>query len=263
MDTPLISVIIPAYNAEKTLEAAVRSVLSQTWGNIEVIVVDDCSADATGEIAGAIAAGDSRVRVYRNESNHGVSYNRNFGVKAAAGSYVAFLDSDDLWLPEKLEKQMRLVERYPEASLFFTGSGFITEDGKRYGYVLRVPENINYRQLAAQNLISCSSVLARRETMLAFPMENDEVHEDFAVWLRILRQESYAYGVDEPLLVYRVSGNSKSGNKVKAAKMTFNTYRFVGIPPLQRIWSFFLYTLRSVRKYSALRASVTEEDYFS
>jgi len=257
----MVSVIIPAYNAEKTLAEAVRSAQAQTWRDLEILIVDDCSRDATGAIAAALAGEDPRIRCYRNEVNRGVSYNRNFGVAQARGEYVAFLDSDDIWRSDKLERQMRLAEAHPEASLFYTGSGYITAEGNRCSYVFHVPERVDFRRLPAQNVISCSSVLARRETMRATPMENDAVHEDFAVWLRVLRRERYAYGVDEPLLIYRISAQSKSGNKRRSAHMTFETYRFVGIPPVRRLWYFGLYTLRSLRKYRGIRASVTEERY--
>ena len=257
----MVSVVIPAYKAEKTLEAAVRSVQRQTWRELEILIVDDCSPDATGEIAEALAAEDPRIRCFHNQVNRGVSYNRNFGVAQARGEYVAFLDSDDLWRSDKLERQMDLAAAHPEASLFYTGSGFITAEGRRCSYVFRVPVRIDFKRLSSQNVISCSSVLARRETMLATPMENDAVHEDFAVWLRVLRREAFAYGVDEPLLIYRISAQSKSGNKLRSAKMTFDTYRFAGIPPLRRLWCFGAYTIRSLRKYRGIRSSVTEEEY--
>ena len=186
---------------------------------------------------------------------------RNRGVREARGEWIAFLDSDDLWLPDKLEKQMALAARHPEAGLFFTGSAFISEDDRRYGYTLSVPERVNYRRLLGQNVISCSSVLVRRALMERCPMGNDAIHEDFAVWLKILREEPWAYGVNEPLLVYRVSRSSKSGNKLKAARMTFGTYRYVRVPLPLAVWSGVLYTVRGIRKFRAIGASLTDETF--
>ena len=162
-------------------------------------------------------------------------------------------------MPEKLKRQMALAAQHPEAGLFFTGSAFISEDDHKYGYTLSVPERVNYRRLLGQNVISCSSVLVRRELMERFPMGNDAIHEDFAVWLKILREEPWAYGVNEPLLVYRLSRSSKSGNKLKAARMTFGTYRYIRVPLPLAVWSGILYTVRGIRKFRAIGASLTDE----
>lgn len=257
----LVSVIIPAWRAEKTLAATLDSVLCQTWNDLEILVVDDASPDGTLALARRFAAKDGRVRVLAQTENGGVSKARNRGVQEARGEWIAFLDSDDLWMPDKLEKQMALAKKHPEAGLFYTGSAFVSEDDRRYGYTLRVPERVNYRRLLGQNVISCSSVLARREMLLHYPMGSDTIHEDFAVWLKILREQPWAYGVNEPLLVYRVSRSSKSGNKLKAARMTFGTYRYVHVPLPLAVWSGMLYTVRGIRKFRAIGASLTEEKF--
>lgn len=112
------------------------------------------------------------------------------------GEWIAFLDSDDLWHPKKLEKQMAITERNPEAVFLFTGSAFIEDDGMTIAHVLHVPQKIGRRKLLGQNVISCSSVLIRRELMLEYPMpEEDGIHEDFATWLAILTKIPYAYAV--------------------------------------------------------------------
>ena len=257
----LISVVMPARNAQSTIREAIRSALDQTWRELELLVMDDGSTDGTAGIVRSLAARDERIRFFQNETNRGVSWCRNFGVEQARGEWIAFLDSDDLWRREKLEKQMALVRRHGDAGLFFTGSGFITADGKACTYQMHVPEKVSYRQLLKQNVISCSSVLCRRELLERHPMENDAVHEDFAVWLRILREEPLAWAVDEPLLMYRVSASSKSGNKWKAARMTAATYRFVGEPWWSIAWNGVFYTIRGIRKFRAIAASRTEEPW--
>ena len=261
MEKELVSVVMPAYNAERTIESAIRSVLRQSWTALELLVVDDASSDGTGEIVERWSARDPRVRYLPQKRNSGVSRSRNIGVEAAEGAWIAFLDSDDLWREDKLEKQMALASRHPEAGLFFTGSGFITWDGKKYTHVLHVPESMDYRKLLQQNLISCSSVLARRELMLCYPMENDAIHEDYAVWLRILKEEPLAWAVDEPLLIYRISAHSKSGNKGKAARMHVETLRTLGEGVPSVVWNTFLYALRSLRKFRAIAASRTDEPW--
>lgn len=261
MGNNLVSVVMPAYNAAGTIDSAIASVLRQSWRELELLVVDDASSDATGEIVRGWAARDPRVRFLPQSRNGGVSRSRNIGVEAARGEWIAFLDSDDLWRSDKLEKQLALTERHPEAGLFFTGSGFITQDGMRCGHVLRVPESVDYRALLRQNVISCSSVLVRRELMKRHPMENDAIHEDYAVWLRILREEPLAWAVDEPLLIYRVSASSKSGNKGKAALMYVKTLRTVGVPLPSIVWNSMIYSVRSIRKFRAIAASRTREPW--
>jgi len=254
METPWISIVVPAYKAEKTVGKTLESICSQTYPHWEAIVINDCSPDGTLAVLEAAAAQDPRIRVYTNEKNSGVSFTRNRAVDLARGEWIAFLDSDDYWLPEKLEKQMALAEQHPDCGLFYTGSAFVDENGDAFDYTMPVPERVDYRELMKQNVISCSSVLVRRELLRRYPMENDAVHEDFAVWLRILRDGTEARGVNEPLLVYRVSRNSKSGNKKKAVLMTWKTYLFVGIPWYQAAWNMCFYAFRSLRKYRSIRS---------
>jgi teichuronic acid biosynthesis glycosyltransferase TuaG len=249
-----VSVVMPAYNAGKTLLRAMESVLSQDHGLLELLVIDDCSQDDTAALAQSLAQRDSRVRLLRNQQNGGVSFSRRRGVEAAAYDYIAFLDSDDYWEPEKLTRQLKALEAHPEASLCFTGSAFIDDRGNRSDYVLNVPETLTFQQLLKQNVISCSSVLVRRELMLAHPMVDDrDIHEDYAAWLRILRQIPYALGIDEPLLVYQISTGSKSGNKLKAARMQWRTYRVAGVPLPTAAVSFCAYAVRNLQKYRRIK----------
>lgn len=254
MMMPQISIVVPAYKAEKTVGKTLESIRNQTYTNWEAILVNDCSPDGTLTLLESAAAADGRFRVVTNEKNSGVSYSRNRGVQLARGEWIAFLDSDDYWTEDKLEKQLALAEKYPDCGLFYTGSAFVNENGVPYEYTLSVPERVDYRELLKQNVVSCSSVLVRREWLERYPMENDGIHEDFAVWLRILRSGAEARGVNEPLLVYRLSSQSKSGNKKKAALMTWKTYRFVGVSLLRSAWSMGFYTIRSLRKYSGIRS---------
>ena len=253
MERELISVVMPAYNAARTLEASVRSVLGQTDPDWELLVLDDCSTDGTWALIERLAALDRRIRPLRNERNCGVGLTRNRGVSLAKGSWIAFLDSDDLWTPDKLVKQRALAARYPETGLFYTGSGFLTAAGETLDYVLHVPETIERRELLKQNLISCSSVLAKKELLLRFPMESGRgMHEDFVTWLRILEAERVARGLDEPLLLYRRAEKSKSSNKLRAARMNWNAYRAAGLSAPESLYYMLWYTLRGVKKYAAL-----------
>ena len=249
----LISIVMPAYQAEKTLEASVLSVQKQTYENWELLLIDDCSKDTTWELALRLAKQDPRIRPFRNTRNMGVSAARNQGIHQANGEWIAFLDSDDLWEKDKLEKQLRLIQLHIDADLVFTGSAFIDKNGNRSAYCLPVPQTIRYRQLLKQNVISCSSVLVKKKWMLRYPMLHDDMHEDFAVWLQILKNGGRAYGVNEPLLIYRLSADSKSGNKKKAARMTYKVYRYMGLNTLQALYFFCWYTGKNLYKYWKIR----------
>ncbi len=253
-DFGLISIIMAAYNAEKTINQAISSVLNQTYPNFELLVINDCSKDETAKLVKDIAAKDSRVRLISNAKNSGVSYTRKHGLKEAKGSWIAILDSDDAWAPEKLEKQISLQERM-NADLLFTGSAFMDSGGQPIDWYLHAPEEVTYRQLLKQNVLSNSSVLVRKELYAKHYAIGDGMHEDFAIWLSILKEGKKAYGVDEPLLIYRIAKSSKSGNKVKAAKMNWNTYRYVGLNPIEAAYYEGWYMIKNVIKYTNLKIS--------
>lgn len=249
----LVSVIMPAYNAEMTIAASIESVLSQTHTALELIIIDDGSKDKTADIARAYEKADARVRFFINETNGGVSNARNRGVELCQHDWVAFLDSDDRWAEDKLEKQLAAAEAHPECALFFTSTCYVFEDGEMSHYVLHAPEKVYRSDVLRQNVISCSSSLVRREALLRHPMKNDRmIHEDMAAWVAILGETPYAVGIDEPLLIYRISKSGKSGNKLVAAKMQWRTYRAAGIPLFKALGCYIVYAWRGVKKYASI-----------
>lgn len=241
-----VSVVIPAYNSSRTIGAAVDSVLAQSIP-VEIIIVDDCSED---NLVHALEKykDDDRVSVFVNEKNLGVAASRNRGVELASCRYVAFLDSDDMWKPGKLEKQLELVEE-TGAVLCSTARELITDSGERTGRVIAVPETVTYKQLLRGNVINCSSVLVDRDVALEFPMGNDDVHEDYICWLRILKKYGKAVCINEPYLLYRQTRNSKSGSKLASAKMTFEVYRKLGFGMMRSCVYFVCYAVNGVVKY--------------
>lgn len=260
MKIAAVSVVMPAHNAEKTIAMGIQSVLNQTFKQIELIIVDDLSDDRTLFIAESFSERDSRIRVRKNTRNMGTAVSRNRGVEEAKYEWVAFIDSDDLWEADKLEKQIAVMEKFPGYSICFTGSGFVNESGIKYGYTLNVPERISYAELLKQNLISCSSVLVKKETLLRIPMHSEPgIHEDFATWIRILREETFAIGINEPLLIYRIHPSSKSGNKLHAACMQWRTYRNVGINKWKIPYYFTIYSIRGFKKYFSIQKSAIKQ----
>ena len=247
-----ISIIMPAYNAEKFISQAINSVINQSYDKWELIVIDDCSKDDTAQIIREYELQDKRIRRIVNEENLGASKTRNKGVSLAHYDWVAFLDCDDMWEREKLEKQVLLLESDSTAELIFTGSAFMNHNGEKKEHILQVPSKVSYEELLKQNIISCSSVMIKKKYLLMYTMPGDEMHEDFSVWLRVLKEIPCAHGINEPLLIYRLSENSKSSNKVKAAMMTYRVYKFVGLNWFQRMYYMFFYAYRSLKKYSNL-----------
>ena len=248
----LVSIIMPAYNCEKYVAEAINSILAQTYRNWELLVLDDGSKDNTLRLIKEFSQKDSRIKALSNGKNMGVSATRNRGIEIASGEWIAFLDSDDVWKPEKLEKQFEIVVK-EAAEFLFTGSSYINEEGEYYKGIFEVPEKITYKKLRNQNVISCSSVLVRKKYFEHIKMEKDEMHEDYAVWLRILKLGVTAYGVNEPLLIYRISRNSKSGNKIKTVKMTYKVFRFVGINPIGSIYFMVRHLMGAYKKYRVIK----------
>lgn len=245
-----VSVIMPAWNSEKTIDFAISSVVAQTHQRWELIVIDDGSSDATRRIVREWEARDPRVKLLKNRENQGVSLARNRGVRHARYPFIAFLDSDDAWLPEKLELQLAELENHPEAAICCTATAFLDCRGCRLRHIFQVPDSLTYRDLLPQNAICCSSVLARAEYVRRFPMVPDpDIHEDYALWLAILGVTPRAVGVDRALTIYRVNPAGKSGNKFRSAWMQWRTYLHIGLTRRLAAFYFTQYALRGVKKY--------------
>ena len=251
----LISVILPVYNSGKTLEEAVTTVLGQTYKDIELLIVDDCSTDNTPEICRLLASQDSRIRVITNPVNQGRLRSRLIAAGEAKGAWLAFIDADDLWRPEKIARQLELRDK-KGCDIVYTASAFIDADGKPYEWIMNVPAEISYKILLKQNIISNSSAMVRRDDYIKYSPSGEDLpdmHEDFACWLAMLRDGLVACGVNEPLLVYRVSKTSGSGNKFKSFSLNINTYRYLRLGFFSRLYYQMCYSVNGIRKYRHFR----------
>jgi teichuronic acid biosynthesis glycosyltransferase TuaG len=244
---PLVSVIMPAYNAEKTIEESVQSVIAQTCENWELLIIIDKGDDKTDMISEGYAQKDDRMQVIVNAERLGIAGSRNRGIELAGGDWLAFLDSDDLWTADKLEKQLVFMDNH-NAQISYTASAFEDMDGKRSNYIQPAIFNLDFNTFLNRNIMSCSSVMVRRELAHEFMFELGNVREDWLLWLNIVSRVGVSYGLDEPLLIYRQTENSESSDKLKIGIGTFNTYRKVGCNFIISAVRTFQYLLYSMKK---------------
>ncbi len=214
------SVIMPVYNSVLTLHGAIDSLLAQSYSDFELIAVDDFSSDESARILESYAAKDPRVKVMRSDRNQGVAGARNLGISAAKGRYLAFLDSDDLWLPEKLQMQYEEFRR--GASVVFSSYVRFFSDGREKEIV--APSKATYKSMLKGNCIGNLTGAYDSQVLGKFYQE-PVGHEDYLMWLRILSTGVVACGIKRPLARYRVGGSSLSGNKTRAARWTWMIYR--------------------------------------
>jgi teichuronic acid biosynthesis glycosyltransferase TuaG len=239
---------MPARDAEDTIQASVRSVVDQTYQDWELIIIDDGSATPVPAFA------DRRVKVFRHEASRGVAHSRNRGARLAQGEWLAFLDADDLWDKRKLERQLAFMVRH-QAQISYTATAFMDADGRLFDYVLPAVERLTHDELLRRNLMSCSSVMARREYLSRYPFPTRKnTHEDVCVWRRVVKEVGIAYGLDEPLLIYRLSARSQSANRVKSALMTYNSYRESGYNVIASLALTARYAVWSVTKRKLIYA---------
>lgn len=243
-DSNLVSVIMPAYNSELFLKESVASVVAQSHRDWELVIVNDASKDDTLHLARELAEGDARIRVIDLESNGGVANARNAGLQAARGRYVAFLDSDDLWLPDKLKTQLQFM-RDRGAAFTFTQYRRFSQTGS-LSKPISIPAAVNYTKLLRGNVIGCLTVVIDRTKIPDASMPPVK-HEDYVTWLRILRSGNTAHGISQDLARYRVGSGSVSANKKRAAGWTWNIYRNIeGLSLARSSWCFLNYFLYAI-----------------
>jgi teichuronic acid biosynthesis glycosyltransferase TuaG len=242
-----VSVVMPAYDAERTLAASMRSVLAQTHADVELLVVDDRSRDATWAIAERLAAYDARVVPIRQPRNGGVAAARNAGIEAAQGSHLAFLDSDDRWYPDKLERQLARM-RATGAKLSYASYRRVDE-GDRALSVVRPPAEIDYAAMLKSNRIGNLTGLYDRS--LGDARFRKVGHEDYVFWLEMMRRAGRGVRADdgEPLADYLVRAGSLSSDKLRAAGWQWRIYRDIERLDVARAaWYFAHYAGNAIVK---------------
>ena len=246
---PLVSVIMPAYNAECFVEEAVRSVIGQTVLDWELLVLDDCSRDGTCAIVERLAEEDNRIRLIRNQQNMGVAKTRNRGMDLCKGQYVAFLDSDDVWHPDKLERQIALAQE-TGADLVYCSYAVVNEIGTQAKADYIVPNHTSFSGLLKENVIGCSTVLLTATVARQNRFVVDFYHEDYVLWLSLLKKGHKAAGCTDVLTDWRYLENARSFDKRQGAANRWKIYRhYLDMPLHECIWPFVCYAVAGFKKY--------------
>ncbi|WP_374367247.1 glycosyltransferase family 2 protein [Stutzerimonas sp.] len=246
----IVSVITPSCNSGSFISDTIGSVLAQTFTNWEMIIVDDASVDNSVELIEGFAKLDGRIKLIRLSSNQGAAVSRNTALEMAQGRYIAFLDSDDLWLPDKLEKQLNFMQKnnFP-----FTYGAYekINGQGRVFGHV-GVPSRVRYSDLLKTCSIGCLTAMYDTEYFNKVAMPLIRKRQDLGLWLKLLKKVDYAYGLNEILGQYRVRCDSISANKASAAVYTWRLYREVeNLSLLRASYYFSHYSVRGLLRTKA------------
>ncbi|WP_231135758.1 glycosyltransferase family 2 protein [Proteus terrae] len=218
MNNEIFSIIMPAYNAEKTIFYSIESILNQTYSNFKIYIINDNSCDKTENII--LSFSDERIIYIKNKKNMGVSLSRNIGIKLSKGKFIAFLDSDDLWVPNKLEEQYKkLINGWDVVCSNYTTFDETNQIKHRVS-----PEIINYSDMLLSNFIGNLTGVYNKDNIGKVYQKN-KGHEDYIMWLDILKKSKKAYCIQKPLAKYRISEKSLSGNKLKAMQWQWSIYR--------------------------------------
>jgi teichuronic acid biosynthesis glycosyltransferase TuaG len=241
---PLVSIITPSWNVEGLIGETIASVQAQSFADWELLIADDCSTDSTAAVIESHAASDPRIKLIRQPRNGGPALARQAAIEHAQGRFIAFLDSDDLWLPAKLERQIAFAREH-RAALSFTAFRRINEDGSVTGRLISVPASLTYDQLLRNTAIATLTALVDRDIAGPIAMKN-EGYDDFCLWLSILKSGHVAYGLNEDLARYRVRGVSVSSRRMRAAGWVWYIYRNVErLSLVKSAWCFAHWSARA------------------
>ena len=247
---PEISIITPAYNAENYLCETIESVQKQSFEDWELIIVDDCSTDNTSVVANDYAKKDSRIKVIKAPKNGGVAAARNIGLENATGDYIAFVDSDDLWKADKLEKQLAFMKEKGCVLSYTDFQKFNTTDGS-LGKVMRCPKRMRANDILKNTAIGCLTVMVHKKQSGDFRMPPLNHTEDNCTWYHILKNtDQTAYNVGEVLSLYRDGNASMTKNKGKSAKQQWETYRcYFKFSIIKSAYYFTWYAINAVLRH--------------
>jgi teichuronic acid biosynthesis glycosyltransferase TuaG len=241
-----VSIITPSYNSSQYIRETVQSVISQTYSDWELIIVDDGSIDNSDLIIKELVNSDTRIKAFFLKENKGVAFARNKAISEASGRYIAFLDSDDIWSSDKLEKQLKFMKINAIAFSFTSYQPF--SSFKSYK-VIHAPQKISYEELLRNTIIGCLTVVIDTELIKKIFMPDYATSQDYAAWLLILKKGYFAYGFNENLAKYRVVSTSNSANKIEMIKGVWSIYReSEKLNILQSFWCLINYMFNAILK---------------
>lgn len=241
----LVTVITPSYNCSSFISQTINSVLAQKYTDWEMVIIDDCSTDNSVDVIQSFTERDIRIKLIRLSENSGAAVARNVGIEAATGRYIAFLDSDDQWLSNKLAIQVQFMQER-EVAFSYAAYEKLNEQGKVVGTV-GVPERVSYSDLLKVCSIGCLTAMYDAQKLGKIYMPLIRKRQDLGLWLRILKQEPYAYGIQQVLGQYQLRADSISANKRSAAQFTWKLYREVEkLNPLLASYYFAHYAVNGV-----------------
>ena len=245
---PLVSVIMPCYNMEKFIAYTIESVQRQTYPHWELLIVDDASTDETADIIKSHQNQDNRINLIVKPKHSGIADTRNQCLKMAKGRFLAFLDSDDLWHPEKLEQQLKFMT---ERKIGFSYSSYdcVDEEGKPLKKMVKSAGNLDYDAYMHNTIIGCSTVMIDTTIIGDVVVPNFRTSEDTATWLNILKKGFLAYAIEQPLTSYRIRQHSASSNKLKASSDLWRVYRQnEKLPLFKAVACFSSYAFNAIKK---------------
>lgn len=246
---PLVSIIMPCYNAERYIAQSIESVLAQTYTNWELLITDDCSIDNSVKIAQKYCLQDDRINILVPDEHQGTAVARNLSISRSKGRFVAFLDSDDVWVKEKLEKQIGYML---ENDKVFTYSSYevINHQGLSKNKIVNDAGVMTYNKYLRNTVIGCGTVVLDKEKIGYFSSPILKTSQDMSLWLSIMKRGFDAYPVPGPLLKYRITPGSATSNKLKAARDVWRVYRDIEkLSLLKSIGCFICYTFNAVKKH--------------
>lgn len=213
----LVSIIMPSYNCERFIRQSIESVINQTYNNWELLIQDDCSTDNTRDIIKEFAANDNRIKYEVNAKNSGAAVTRNNAITRSTGPWLAYLDSDDLWVPDKLEKQLRFMKEN-KCNACFSRYEHINTEGKSLGVQAKVKKRVTHTDLLIHDWFGCLTVIHKQDLEHKVYGVDVSKANDYALFLEVMKHINYAAGLDECLAMYRIRKGSVSRNKFKKAK---------------------------------------------
>ncbi|NMP14779.1 glycosyltransferase [Thalassotalea sp. Y01] len=249
MQLPVVSIIMATYNSSAYVEQTINSIVAQSFSDWELLITDDCSKDNTLKILERIQASDPRVQFNQNERNRGAAVSRNRSLNRAQGRYIAFLDSDDLWLPTKLEQHLQYMQQH-QAALSFTSYDIVDQHSQSRNKVVDKADLgwIDYHQLLKKKAtFGCSTVMVDKQLLGDFRMPLLRTGQDYATWLMLIKRAGKALHLPRVLTRYRITPGSISRNKLKKAKRQWQIYREQEkINIVYSLWCFAFYAFRAV-----------------